>query len=120
MSGWSWKAGLASFGILAASAYAVAQLSSHPGMHDPMGPGGDQSMMPPHGGLHGQMHARMTEMMKVGMMQSHAGMHGAITGARIMPGQAAFGAIQEVVELLEADPTTDWAKVNIAALREHL
>ena len=37
-----------------------------------------------------------------------------------MPGQDAFGAIQEVLAILEADPNTDWSKVNIAALREHL
>lgn len=37
-----------------------------------------------------------------------------------MPGQDAFGTIQEIVRILEADPTTDWSKVNIAALREHL
>jgi hypothetical protein len=37
-----------------------------------------------------------------------------------MPGQDAFGAIQQVVQILEADPTTDWSKVNISALREHL
>jgi hypothetical protein len=37
-----------------------------------------------------------------------------------LPGQEAFGAIQEIVRILEADPTTDWSKVNIAALREHL
>ena len=37
-----------------------------------------------------------------------------------MPGQEAFGTIQEIVRILEADPTTDWSKVNIAALREHL
>ena len=37
-----------------------------------------------------------------------------------MPGQEAFGTIQEIVRMLEADPSTDWAKVNIAALREHL
>jgi hypothetical protein len=36
------------------------------------------------------------------------------------PGQAAFAAIQEIVEILEADPKTDWAKVNIDALRQHL
>jgi hypothetical protein len=35
-------------------------------------------------------------------------------------GQAAFGAIAEVVRLLEADSTTDWSKVNIEALRQHL
>jgi len=37
-----------------------------------------------------------------------------------MPGQDAFGAIQEVVRILEADPATDWSKVNIGALRQHL
>ena len=36
------------------------------------------------------------------------------------PGQGAFAAIQEIVEILEADPTTDWTKVNIEALRQHL
>jgi hypothetical protein len=37
-----------------------------------------------------------------------------------MPGQDAFGTIQEIVRILEADPTTDWSKVTLAALREHL
>jgi hypothetical protein len=37
-----------------------------------------------------------------------------------MPGQGAFGAIQEIVRILEADPNTDWDKINLAALREHL
>jgi hypothetical protein len=35
-------------------------------------------------------------------------------------GQAAFGAIQEIIEILEADPATDWSKVDIEALRRHL
>lgn len=37
-----------------------------------------------------------------------------------MPGQDAFGAIQEIVRVLEADPTTDWSKVDLEALRQHL
>jgi hypothetical protein len=37
-----------------------------------------------------------------------------------LPGQDAFGAIQEIVMILEADPNTDWSKVNLSALREHL
>ena len=37
-----------------------------------------------------------------------------------MPGQDVFGAIQEVVRILEADPATEWSKVNISALRQHL
>ena len=36
------------------------------------------------------------------------------------PGQEAFGTIQEVLRILEADPKTDWTKVDIGALREHL
>lgn len=36
------------------------------------------------------------------------------------PGQAALGAIQEIVRMLESDPDTDWSKVNLAALHEHL
>ncbi len=35
-------------------------------------------------------------------------------------GQSAFAAIQEIVALLEADPATDWSKVDIEALRQHL
>jgi hypothetical protein len=51
--------------------------------------------------------------------------HGAMTAAQAgatptMPGQDAFGAIQEILRILEADPGTDWSKVNIDALREHL
>ena len=51
--------------------------------------------------------------------------HGAMTampaGAMpTQPGQDAFGAIQEVLQILEADPATDWSRVNIDALREHL
>lgn len=36
------------------------------------------------------------------------------------PGQAAFGAIAEIVARLEADPETDWSHVDIDALRAHL
>lgn len=35
-------------------------------------------------------------------------------------GQAAFAAIQEIVAMLNADPATDWTKVDIEALRQHL
>ena len=37
-----------------------------------------------------------------------------------MPGNEIFGTIQEVVHKLEADPNTDWSKVNLEALRQHL
>lgn len=35
-------------------------------------------------------------------------------------GQDAYAAIAEVVRLLESDPSTDWSKVNLEALRQHL
>ncbi len=70
---------------------------THPGM-GPMG------SMP--------MHHSMT-----GMMNHSAGMHAAMP---TQPGQAAFGAIQEIVAILQADPHTDWSKVDIDALRRHL
>ena len=41
-------------------------------------------------------------------------------GAPTEVGQGAFAAIQEIVQLLEADPATDWSKVDIEALRRHL
>lgn len=35
-------------------------------------------------------------------------------------GQSAFAAISEIVGILSDDPSTDWTKVNIQALRDHL
>ena len=42
------------------------------------------------------------------------------TEAPLSPGQAAYGALSEIVARLDADPSTDWSKVNIEALRRHL
>lgn len=36
------------------------------------------------------------------------------------PGQGTFAALSEVVQLLEADPATDWSKVDLDGLRAHL
>jgi hypothetical protein len=36
------------------------------------------------------------------------------------PGQGAFGAIQEIIQILRADPLADWSKVDLDALRQHL
>jgi hypothetical protein len=116
MSKFPWKTTLAGAAILAATVYAYAQMS--PGMHGQMmqgqmqGQAGDmrqmhEQMMNGSGGMHG------------GMGQ-HGGMHGQRSGLPTMPGQDAFGTIQEVVQMLEADPATDWSKVNLAPLREHL
>lgn len=49
--------------------------------------------------------------------------HGAMTAGGAGPretGQATFAAIQEIVGMLDADPATDWTKVDIEALRQHL
>jgi len=46
--------------------------------------------------------------------------HRPMTAIPTQPGQGAFAAIQEIVQILEADPATDWSKVNIEALRQHL
>jgi hypothetical protein len=47
-------------------------------------------------------------------------MHGTAASIPTMPGQDAFGAIAEIVRLLDADPSTDWAKVDLERLRQHL
>ena len=43
-----------------------------------------------------------------------------MAGMPTEPGQAAFGAAQEIVGMLLADPTTNWSKADIDALRQHL
>jgi hypothetical protein len=52
------------------------------------------------------------------------GMHGdhvmGATPVATEPGQSAFAAIQEVVDLLTSDPRTDWSSVDIEGLRQHL
>ena len=48
---------------------------------------------------------------------------GGMKPAGAMPtlsGQDAFAAVQEVVRILLADPNTDWSKVDLDRLREHL
>ncbi len=47
---------------------------------------------------------------------------GATPAARTpaLPGQDAYAAIAEVVSILEADSATDWSRVNLEALRQHL
>lgn len=132
-----WKITLAGVAILAAAVYSYAQLSSGAngpmGMHGPVmqGQAGmtgsmaqmHQQMMQGQGTQNsGAMHGGMGQGMHGGMGQ-HAELGGqqfGTAGVPTMPGQDAFGAIQEVVQMLEADPTTDWSKVSLALLREHL
>jgi hypothetical protein len=112
MSKFPWKSALAGVAVLSLTAYAFAQMGpgNHGSMHQQMMQGGNQ------GGMKDDMHGGM----KHGM-GGHGAMHGQQSGGMpTSPGQDAFGAIQEVVQILEADPATDWSKVNIGALREHL
>jgi len=53
-------------------------------------------------------------------MHHHAMMADGAPITPTQPGQSAFAAIQEIVAILEADPKTDWSKVDIEALRQHL
>ena len=68
----------------------------------------------PHAPMHGSMpmdHGSMSQMRQMAGMPATA---------PAMPGQDAFGAIAEVVRLLDADPNTDWSKVDLERLRQHL
>ena len=129
MSKFPWKATIAVTTVLAATIYAYGQISSGGpmGMHMVQG-GMDGSMAQMHqqmmqgqmsqGGMGQGMHGRTQ-----GGMGMHGGMHAQQSGAfgaPTMPGQDAFGTIQEIVQILQADAATDWSKVNIAALRQHL
>jgi hypothetical protein len=69
-----------------------------------------QPAMGDHAAPHGD---HMSDMMR----EHHQHMGSA---APTQAGQGAFGAIQEIVGLLEADPNTDWSKVDLEALRQHL
>lgn len=42
------------------------------------------------------------------------------TGVPTETGQSAFATIQEITQFLEADPATDWTRVDLEALRQHL
>ncbi|MEL6964250.1 MAG: hypothetical protein AAFO01_15960 [Pseudomonadota bacterium] len=54
-------------------------------------------------------------------VQSSERHHGVHSSERpIEVGQGAFAALAEIVAMLEADPNTDWSRVNVSALREHL
>ena len=65
----------------------------------------------PHAPMHGGAMSQSPS------MHHMAGMPGT---SPAMPGQDAFGALAEVVRLLDADPQTDWSKVDLERLRQHL
>ena len=62
--------------------------------------------------MHGDTSAPAKSMQEMHERRSH--------NIPTLPGQDAFGAIQEIVSILDADPSTDWSKVDISALRSHL
>lgn len=48
-----------------------------------------------------------------GHNQAHQAMHGGAAKNSTEPGQGAFATIQEIAAILEADPSTDWSKVDL-------
>jgi hypothetical protein len=101
-----WRAALAIvLGLTLAGAVVVHTVFAQHQPASGLGQPHDQGSMPPHGSDRHAEHMRA--------MQS-------MTGVPTMPGQDAFGAIAEIVRILEADPTTDWSKVDIERLRQHL
>jgi hypothetical protein len=101
---------------IAATGMAFAQTAPD---HHSLGPDQQQmmeSVQHPMGP--GKMQEMIHERQGVMPMGGHSGMHMASTPT--MPGQDAFGAIQEIVQILEADPKTDWSKVDLEGLRQHL
>ena len=99
-----WKGALAAAALMAAGSYAYAQ-----SVHDPAG-------------MHGSMPQSHVQAMPGDMPHAPAtmGHRAEMSGQPTLPGQDAFGAIQEIVHILEADPDTDWSKVDLEALRQHL
>src|SRR5262245_26445071 len=53
------------------------------------------------------------------LAQDHHAM-GMSSGAPALSGQYAFATISDIVKALKADASTDWSKVNLEALRQHL
>jgi hypothetical protein len=96
-----WRAVLITLGVVLGAALVAHTVlaQNSPMQHQPM-PGGQMPMS--HGAMHGMQHGAAT------------------AGAPTMPGQDAFGAIGEVVQILDADPSTDWSKVDLERLRQHL
>jgi hypothetical protein len=96
---------LAAIGAVLVFAGAGAALAQNAPSIPPMGPEHMQEMMRQHQG-----------MMPMG---AHTAMHAGLA-VPAMPGQDAFGAMREIVQILDADPKTDWSKVDLEALRQHL
>ena len=105
--------------MLAVAASRIAFAQTMPDQHS-TGPDQQQIMQ---SGQHPMGPDHMQEIMRqrpsMMPMGAHAGMHAASTTPALAD-QDAFGAIQEIVQILDADPKTDWTKVDLEALRQHL
>lgn len=87
------------------------------GMMNRNGQHGDGGGMMDHGDEDGGMGGGMGGGMMMQRMQNmHSNMHAGDGNS----GQSAFDLISQVVDQLAANPDTDWEKVNIEALRQHL
>jgi hypothetical protein len=116
-------------GVAAATGLAVAlALATAPGVRAEA-PADDPATVPQmidHGSMSMKDHAMPGHDQMSDMMQHHQQMMGRMHGQGMrggmptMPGQDAFGAIAEIVQALEADPNTDWSKVDLETLRQHL
>ena len=107
---------LLSIALLAAALPAAAELPDHAAGHGgAVGPEAEEASAHPTG------HDAASHPGGCPMAAATSG-HGAPSAGPLptAPGQAAFGALAEIVGLLEADPATDWKRVSIARLREHL
>jgi hypothetical protein len=93
------KSSASVFGAVVLGATLIAGGAGAQGPPPSMSPG-----QMPHGSMTGGMHG-----------QHHPGMSG-----QMPAGQDAFAAIAEIVRLLESDPGTDWSKVDLERLRQHL
>jgi len=103
------------FALIACLIPAAAFVQMNPASSE-IGPA--QGMTP---GRHMMMHGQ-NMMHGQPMMPGQRMMNGTQTDGSFatQPGQGAFAAIQEIAQILVADPKTDWSKVNIDALRQHL
>jgi hypothetical protein len=97
-----------SFAIaLGSAALGAALIAGGVGAQGPP-PSAPSGQMPPEQRPHGPMPGGMH------------GQHHPAAGGQMQPGQDAFAAIAEVVRILEFDPSTDWSRVDLERLRQHL
>lgn len=104
----------------AAAALSMAVLAYPMGSALSQQPPVNDKAMSGHGQMPDTMQHDHRQMMQQTMKMRGQGSGMADSSTATQPGQGAFGAIQEIVRILEADPKTDWSKVNLEALRQHL